>query len=171
MAVRKVITRSKKTFRVKFPSLKNNCMVHCESILEAKAALFLEIAPRVTAYIAQPSIEIYYDEKSQPHKYFPDFRATILDDLMVDIEVKPKSKLLRADVKGKLEAIACRYVEQDRLFRVLTDEHVAHEPFFTNLKKIKYFRKQVLRRECLESSEKNVALLESWKRQLMRGSK
>lgn len=141
MTVRRVITRSKKTFRVKFPSKKNKCMVQCESILESKTALLLEISPHVKKYVAQPSVEIYYDEKAQPRKYIPDFRATLLDDSTIDIEVKPKSKLYRPDIKGKYEAIARRYEEQGRRFRILTEDNVAHEPLHSNLKKLNYHRK------------------------------
>ncbi len=141
MTVRKVITRSKKTFRVKFPSLKNNCMVYCESILESHCALLFEISPHVKTYIAQPSIENYYCELGLSHKYFPDFKVVFEDDSELDVEVKPKSKLLRLAVNKKLEAIAKRYKETGRRFRILTEEAIQPEPFHSNLKKLKYHRK------------------------------
>ena len=141
MAVRKAITRSKKTFRKKFPSKKNKCMVHCESILESKAALYFEISPYVKSYIAQPSREIYYDKDFEPRIYFPDFNVVLLDDSELDVEVKPKSKLYRPDIKEKFEAIIHRYQEQDRLFKILTDEVLLCEPFHSNLQKLRYHRR------------------------------
>ena len=153
MSVRKVITRSKKSFRVKFPSKKNQCTVHCESILEACAALFLEIAPQVKSYVAQPSVEIFYDELSNPHRYFPDFHVVLIDDSELDIEVKPKSELCKPDIKRKLEAIAQRYYELGRHFRILTDEVLKAEPFHTNLKKLKYHRKMDQKSELFQKFE------------------
>ena len=138
MTARKVITRSKKTFRAKFPSRKNNCMIHCESILEADTARLLEISYFVKNFRAQPSEEIYYDNEGNPRTYYPDFEAILMDDTVLHIEVKPSSKLCRPDIKGKLEAIARRYEEQGRRFRVITEKSVQSEPLLSNLKLILY---------------------------------
>lgn len=157
MAIRKVITRSKKTFRVKFPSLKNNCMIYCESILESNAALFLEISPYVKSYIAQPREEIYYDSNAEPRRYFPDFEATLLDDSVIDIEVKPKASLRRPDVKGKLEAIAHRYQEHGRRFRILTEDHVRYEPLHSNLRLLAYHRRAAIKSKELERFQEKLS--------------
>lgn len=136
MTVRKAITRSKQTFRVKFPSLKNNCMIHCESILEADTARFLEVSPHVIRYAAQPSVEVYYDKDGEPRKYYPDFRAVLTDESEIDIEVKPDRKLNNPLVKGKLERVIHRYEELGRKFRIFTDRHVRADPLCGNLQLI-----------------------------------
>lgn len=155
MTARKAITRSKKTFRKKFPSKKNQCMVHCESILESKAALYFEISPYVKSYVAQPSREIYYDKDYEPKIYFPDFNVVLFDDSELDVEVKPKSKLYRPDLKRKFEAIIHRYQEQDRRFRILTDEVLLSEPFHSNLQILRYHRRMDQKSDLfLEFAEK-----------------
>lgn len=133
MTVRKVITRSKKTFRVKFPSRKNKCTIHCESILEADTARLFEISPFVRSYTAQPSVEIYYDEIGESHKYVPDFRVVLHNDTEVDIEVKPEAKLSDLRIKAKIEAIFARYCELGRHFRIITERQVQVEPLRCNL--------------------------------------
>lgn len=136
MTVRKAITRSKQTFRVKFPSRKNNCMIHCESILEADTARYLEISPHVKSYKAQPALEIYYDKEGEPRRYYPDFRVVLNDDSEVDIEAKPAEKLNVPIVKAKLEGVIRRYAELGRRFRLFTDQHVRSEPLYSNLQLI-----------------------------------
>lgn len=81
MRVRKVVTRSGKRFRVKFPSRKMNQMVQRESLLERDAILHFECHPLVVTYQAKSSIEIYYDREAICHKYFPDFRLDFSDKL------------------------------------------------------------------------------------------
>lgn len=157
MSARKAITRSKKSFRVKFPSLKNNCMVHCESMLEGDTARFLEVSHYVKEYRSQPRKETYYDNEGQQREYFPDFEVTLCDDSLVDIEVKPKSKLLKPDVKTKLEAVAVKYSEQGRRFRIVTEEDVQYEPFLTNLKKLNYYQRSVSDRDQLKKFESLLA--------------
>lgn len=136
MAVRKAITRSKQTFRVKFPSLKNNRMIHCESILEADTARYLELSPHVERYEAQPTVETYYDKNGDPHRYYPDFRVVLCDGSEVDVEAKPEKKLNAPIVKAKLEAVIRRYAELGRRFRIFTDRHVRCEPLYSNLQLI-----------------------------------
>lgn len=151
MTVRKVITRSKKTFRVKFPSKKNKCMIHCESILERDAALYLEMSHQVKSYKAQPSVETYYDNELVARLYFPDFEAILTDDSSVHIEVKPSSKLSRPDLKGKLEAIFRRYQEQGRRFRILTEKDVRSEPLHSNLKLLAYHTREQINAQKFEA--------------------
>jgi hypothetical protein len=140
MAVRKAITRSKKTFRPKVPSRKNSQMTHCESLLEGAGARFLEISPFVKSYMAQAAEEIYYDANGEPRSYFVDFRVVLTNEEVVDVEMKPHSKLLNPAIKGKYEQIAAHYAEKGRRFRMLTDLDVCVEPLFSNLKILSYHR-------------------------------
>jgi hypothetical protein len=65
----------------------------------------------------------------------------LLDDSELDVEVKPKSKLYRPQLKSKFEAIIHRYQEQDRRLRILTDDVLLLEPFHSNLQILKYHRR------------------------------
>ncbi len=138
MAVRKAITRSKKTFRPKVPSSKNARMTHGESMLEGAGARFLEISPFVKSYLGQAAKEIYYDANGEPHSYFVDFRVTLTNDEYVDIEMKPHGKFRDPAIKEKYARIAARYEEMGRRFRIMTDLDVCLEPMYTTLKILNY---------------------------------
>lgn len=147
MKVRKVVTRSGKRFRGKFPSAKLGRMVEWESLHERDAILHLEYHPLVVRYQEQPSIEIYYDPAGESHKYFPDFSALFKSGKERFFEIKPSRFLRKRDVREKLEAVASRFQEQGRDFRVLTEEHIRRQPLFSNLKAIHRSAKEVSYRE------------------------
>ena len=84
-------------------------------------------------YQEQPSIEMYYDVEGIPHKYFPDFRLNFKDGSELFIEIKPACYLATKAVRDKLQAIAKRFEEQGRRFRVLTEEDIRRQPLFSNL--------------------------------------
>ena len=136
MRVRKVITRSGKRIRVKFPSTKLNRMIHCESPLERDAAYHFEYHPLVEGYQEQPSVEYWYDKFGVQHRYYPDFQIDFKDGRKLLIEVKPTRYLNTKKVRDQLEAVAKRFAEQDRPFRVLTEKEIRREPLFSNLKKM-----------------------------------
>ena len=136
MRVRKVVTRSGRHHRGKFPSLKLERMVHWESFLERDAILHFEYHPLVTSYQEQPSVELFYDEGGEVRTYYPDFRVEFDDGRDLLIEVKPASKLEKPDVKAKLDAVARRFEEQGRAFRVLTEADIRREPLFSNLRRL-----------------------------------
>lgn len=136
MRVRKVVTRSGKRFRGKFPSLKLNRMVHWESMLERDAIFHFEYHPLVVSYQEQPSIEIYYDKEGEQHRYFPDFRLSFRDGDDLYLEVKPSRVLTTKVVRDKLQAVAKRFEEQGRRFRVITEDDIRRQPLLANLQKI-----------------------------------
>jgi hypothetical protein len=136
MRVRKVVTRSGKRFRGKFPSLKLNRMVHWESMMERDAILHFEYHPLVLSYQEQPSIEIYYDKAGEQHRYFPDFKLTFLEGEDLYVEVKPARLLVTTAVRDKLQAVAKRFEEQGRRFRVMTEDDIRRQPLLANLQRI-----------------------------------
>lgn len=136
MRVRKVVTRSGKRFRGKFPSLKLDRMVHWESMLERDAIFHFEYHPLVVSYQEQPSIEIYYDKHGEQHRYFPDFRLTFRDGEDLYLEVKPARLLATKVVRDKLQAVAKRFEEQGRRFRVMTEDDIRRQPLLTNLQRL-----------------------------------
>lgn len=151
MKGRKAITRSKQTFRVKYPSRKNKSTVHCESLLEADAASFLEISPHVKRYAAQPGLVTYYAEDGEPLRYYPDFRVVLQDESEVDIEVKPKARLDSPRIRRKLELLVRRYADLGRRFRVLTDEYLRAEPLRSNLQLISRHSRHIVSKSKLQS--------------------
>jgi hypothetical protein len=145
MRVRKVVTRSGKRFRGKFPSLKLNRMVHWESMLERDAIFHFEYHPLVLSYQEQPSIEIYYDQEGEQHRYFPDFRLTFRDGEDLFVEVKPLRFLATKVVRDKLQAIAKRFEEQGRRFRVMTEDDIRRQPLLANLQRLHASSKRAAR--------------------------
>src|SRR2546422_82822 len=105
MRVRKVVTRSGKRIRAKFPSTKLNRMIHCESPLERDAVYHFEYRPLVVSYQEQPSIEYYYDRAGVQHRYYPDFRIDFKDGGVLFIEIKPARNLKTKKVRDQLEAV------------------------------------------------------------------
>lgn len=136
MRARKVVTRSGKRFRGKFPSRKLKRMVHWESLLERDAIFHFECHPLVATYQEQPSIEKYYDILGKQHSYFPDFRVDFLNDSNLLVEVKYERDLKKKKVAAKLQAVAKRFEEQGRRFRVMTEEDIRRQPLLSNLKAI-----------------------------------
>lgn len=135
MPVRKVVTRSGKKFRGRFPSKKNGISVAWESLEERDAIRYLEYHSGVVSYEEQPSEETYYVE-GVPHSYFPDLRARLVNGQVVDIEVKPSRKLRKKQLKEKYGRIASMYKKAGRNFRILTERDYRAQPLHSNLKRV-----------------------------------
>ena len=136
MPVRKVVTRTGRNYRGEFPSLTNNRMVGWESYHERDAILLLEYHPDVVRFEAQPTEEFYYDGLGEIHRYVPDLRAVFADGRELFIEVKPMRAFEDTAIRAKLGAIARRFEEQGRSFRVMTTEDIRREPLFSNLRRV-----------------------------------
>lgn len=108
----------------------------CESLLERDAARLFEVSHSVVAFEEQPSVETWHDDLGDAHLYVPDFRLTRSDESVVDVEVKMGSALRSPEVKSKLTAIAKKYKDEGRQFRILTDEFLRREPRFENVRTI-----------------------------------
>jgi hypothetical protein len=143
MRVRKIVTRSGKRFRGKFPSRKMKTMIHWESLLELDAIHMFEFHPQIVRYFEQPSEEFYYDHEGKHRLYFPDFLLVFRSGKKLIVEVKPKELLETPELQDKYRAIAKRFAEQDRPFRVLTEVEIRREPLRTNLRTLRAHSKQV----------------------------
>lgn len=133
MRARKVITRSGRNIRGKFPSKKLQKQVHWETPLERDAALLFELHPLIAWYQEQPSKETYYDECGKVRVCYPDFLLRLADGSEAWIEVKSNVDISRTKVKRKLELIALRFAEQGRTYRILSEDQIRREPLHTNL--------------------------------------
>ena len=119
MRARRVITRTGRGIRGKFPSRKLQKQVHWESPLERDAVLQFEMHPLIATYQEQPSEETYYDERGTARICYPDFLLRLTDGSEAWVEVKRKVDLSRTKIKRKLELIALRFAEQGRIYSVL----------------------------------------------------
>lgn len=134
--VRRVITRSGRRHRIKFPSKKLGRMVHCESLVEEAAARHFEYDPGIDFYQEQPTVIHYYLDDGSVRKYCPDFMLRRRDGSQVFIEVKTQKSLMDAKLVEKLAAIALRMNELDIEFKIWTDEDIYKEPRDSNVKRI-----------------------------------
>lgn len=133
---RKVITRSGRGYRGKFPSLKLGRLVHWESLVERDLILHLEYDPDIEHYQEQPCVIDYYDDKGKSRKYYPDFLVRRVDDSEALLEAKPAAKVRSPKLRAKLAAIALRMEEKNHQFRVMTDTEIRRQPRFDNLSRI-----------------------------------
>jgi len=133
MRARKVIPRSGRGIRGKFPSKKMDKVVHWESPLERDAIMLFEMHPLVISYQEQPSEEIYYDRSGQAKSCYPDFLLRLAHGGQVLIEIKRNVDLNRPSVTEKLGLIALRFAEQERAYRILSEAQIRREPLRTNL--------------------------------------
>lgn len=136
MRARKVITRSGRKIRGKFPSRKLGKQVHWESPLERDAIVMFEVHPLVLSYQEQPMEETYYDSKGQPHKCYPDFRIRGLGGQELLVEVKRNADLRRRSVRGKLERIALHFEQKGLPYRVITETEVHRQPLRANVARL-----------------------------------
>ena len=148
--VRRIVTRSGGGFRGKFPSRKLGRMVHYQSLLERDAILHLEYHPAVLKYQEQPSRETYYDAQNNARSYFPDFLTILVTTDQINQEVKPSAKLQSARVVDKLERVAQRMAEEERVFRVWTEQHIRREPLFSNLRRLHELRRPSARAAAID---------------------
>lgn len=109
-------------------------MVEWESLLELDAVFHFEYHPLVVSYQEQPSVEVYYDKYGKQHKCFPDFKLTFQNDSDLYVEVKPSRHLANKEVRERLAAIAKRFEEQGRRYRVMDERDIRRQPLLSNLK-------------------------------------
>lgn len=136
MPVRKVVTRSGKGFRGKFPSRKMGCVLQWESLHERDALLICEYTPGIKAYEHQPSEEIFYDEAGKAQRYFPDLKVTFESGDVVWVEVKPSEKLEDPKTARKYALVAQYFSQQQRRFEIWTEREIRREPRFSTIKEI-----------------------------------
>jgi hypothetical protein len=126
--VRNVVTRTHKGFRAKFPSKKMGVTIGCESLLELQAARLFEFHPYVTAFLAQPVEEYFYDNEGCRRSYTPDFKVTFSTTDFVYVEVKPEKKLRCPTLALKYKRIADSFAYRKLPFRLLTERELYQEP-------------------------------------------
>jgi hypothetical protein len=137
-------------------------MIHCESPLERDAAYHFEYHPQVVSYQEQPSIEYFYDEAGEQHRYYPDFEVNFKDGRKLLVEVKSSRSLTKKDVRAQLKGVSCRFAEQGRAFRILTEAEIRREPLFSNLKALHSANRKVTRMDEASTLYERIAGGISW---------
>lgn len=119
--VRKVVTRSGRGFRGKFPSKKLNRMVEFESLHECNAIKMFEGSAIILSYQEQPVLIHYYDINHIPRKYYPDFSLRLKDGVKAHVEVKPSNILATNIMKRKYKSIKGYYQNRPEHFILITE--------------------------------------------------
>jgi hypothetical protein len=122
-------------FRGKSPSLKNNRMVHWESLLERDAILLFEFSPGVIGFREQPP-SFWYFHSGRMTRYTADFEVTFWDGNTKLIEVKPWAKLRKTEEKKRLEIIQLQLLSQGAQLLILDDRQIRRKPLSENLKQL-----------------------------------
>ncbi|MBX8573804.1 TnsA endonuclease N-terminal domain-containing protein [Pseudomonas cichorii] len=159
MAARNVVTRRSCHFRGLLPSLKNGKSIPWESQLEGCFLSLLELSPRVLRYDVQPSKETFA-MSGYTAIYYPDVRAVMHDGTEQWFEVKPAARLITRHTSSRMEAIEDHFKQTNRVFSVVSDEHLLAEPFSNNLRDLMYYRRSMKIIDC--DPESSVALLKAY---------
>lgn len=131
---RRVVTRSGKHFRGKFPSRKLGGYVPWESIYEAEVIRLFEFNVQVVNYQAQPSKEHYTDEQGFVRDFYPDFRVQWADGRLMFVEIKSDADANYPPTKRVLGLKAMAMQAQGMTYRILTPKVIRTQPRFGNLK-------------------------------------
>lgn len=148
--VRRVVTRSGKGIRGKYPSRKMGKMVVWESILEADAIRLFEFNTGVAAYYAQPSTETYHDERGVAHEFVPDFRVDWQQGGTLLIEIKSTADAAYPPTQRLLGLKAMALQTQGKDYRVLTPAQIRLQPRFDNLKLLERHYRSHLSTEAMQ---------------------
>lgn len=134
--IRKIKPSKSIHFRGKQSSLKNDQMIHWESLLERDYIRLLEFDPTVIRYESQPLV-IDYAYKGKIYKYYPDFKIITTDHSARLVEVKPSKFINKPENRVKFE-VGKRYCEQyGWTFQVVTEEQIRPGFLQYNLCKIR----------------------------------
>lgn len=130
---RTVITPSGAIVRGKFPSRKNQRMIHCEGLLELGACYLFEMSSNVISYREQPQKVLYIDE-NRLRRYTPDFKLTLRTGEIVLVEIKHSESLARTEIRHKYQQISAHMQRIDRAYCIVTETTIRQEPRFSSLR-------------------------------------
>ncbi len=148
--VRRVVTRSGRGIRGKFPSRKLGRMVEWESTIEADAIRLFEFNVSVASYGSQPSEEVYHDASGIAHAFVPDFKVNWVQGGAIFIEVKSDADAAYPPTKRLLGMKAMAMQAQGKVYRVLTHAQIRQQPRFDNLKLLERHYRTSLSPEVLQ---------------------
>lgn len=148
--VRRIVTRSGRRIRGKFPSRKMGGMVEWESPHEAAAIRLFEFNPGVRAYYSQPSVEHYHDAFGNAHSFIPDFRVDWRHGGSLLVEVKSEADAVYPPTQHLLGLKAMAMQLQGKPYRVLTPAQMKSQPLLENLELLECHARGTLPAEILQ---------------------
>lgn len=151
--VRRVVTRSGRGIRGRFPSRKLGRMVEWESVLEADAIRLFEFNVNVASYRPQPSEEFYHDASGAARRFVPDFEVTWVQGGSVLIEVKSDADAAYPPTQRLLGFKAMAMQTQNKDYRVLTPLQIRRQPRFGNLQQLERYSRHPLAAEVMQLLE------------------
>ncbi len=174
MMSRRVITRSGRHFRGRYPSRKMGRMVEYESLIERDLIQLLEFSTGVVSFQEQPERLEYFDGLKM-REYFPDFAAELVTGEVLHLEAKPQEQLESLVLSTKLSNIAKHYAaHRSESYRVITDTMVRRDPLYSNLRRLSGLRARPIgeldslelpaQGECWASLQSRVGVLALTKR-------
>lgn len=116
----------------KFPSLKLNKIVLCQSLLERDYVYLLERDISVIRYKEQPC-KIYYTVEGNRHRYTPDFLVERKNKKQI-VEVKPARQVAKENFQALFRIIAQICLQEGYEFVVVTDTMIRAQPRLGNIK-------------------------------------
>jgi len=131
--VRRVVTRSGRGIRGRYPSRKMGRMVSWESIHELNAIRLFEFNPAIAGYLEQPCTEVYYDEHGKLREFTPDFRVDWLSGECLWVEVKTDDYVSYPPSQKRLAQISMSMQASSKHYRILKSSEIVQGPRFQNI--------------------------------------
>lgn len=132
---REVVRRSNYRATGKFPSRKNNRMMHWESAYELDAFLILEASPVVRSYSEQPA-EIRYLDNSGWKSHFPDVLVELDSGNLAFVEVKPDSVANNHELRLRTQKLKSALGNQGYHYVMVVREQLRSYAYLANAKEL-----------------------------------
>ena len=137
---RKIVTRSKTTYKSLSKSSKTGYVQQHESRVQHKWSLVFDWDDEVLKHYEEPE-GFEFEYEGEPSAYFPDFMLYMKNGEIDYIEIKPKRQLMKPLVQERLKVIGDYIQCLGFGFRVLTEQDL---PFgqigLSNLRRLKWIK-------------------------------
>ncbi len=139
---RKVVKRSNARVTFKYPSIKAQRVVECESEIEKDACILLDVNPSVLTYSEQPA-QIFFHFDGENRIHYPDLLVEFVNGKTF-VEIKDHQNAEDNFIKARTQVLTKLLPLQGYSYLLLTDEEIRQEPRLSNAKNLlRYGRKSV----------------------------
>lgn len=139
--MRKVVRRSNYRMTGKFPSFKNDRMMHWESKYERDAFHLLETCPLVKSYSEQPALLRYNDEDDVTRLHYPDILVELTSGHLIFIEIKPKTAATDKELAKRTKLLQALLRAKGYYYLMILPEQVDRLAYLNNAKHLLKFGK------------------------------
>lgn len=165
--VRKVVRRSNQRMTGKYPSLKNERMMHWESNYENEAIQILEANPSVEIYAEQAAIFHYSNGDGVINTHIPDLYVELKNGKKLFIEVKPSRATHDQELIDRTILLQMLLQEMGYRYFVIFPDQLDEMHYLKNVnhlirsasKSVPYFIKEKLQRFLKIEGQANLANL------------